>query len=316
MGMIEIKNLTKYYGDFLAVNNVDFSINKGEILGLLGPNGAGKTTIIRILTCFFPPSSGDITVNGDSVQSNSEKIKKIIGYLPESAPLYNDMIVFDYLNYIADLRGIEKESRQKRIAELTELCGLTEKIHSNINELSKGYRQRVGLAHAMMDNPEILVLDEPTSGLDPNQIVEIRKIIKTIGKEKTVIFSSHILQEIEATCDKVVIIDNGSIVANGTTADLKKKSARKKILIVDLENVTPDVLKKEFDNNSSDYSVKEISQNGKITTISLASEKNRDIRKDIYKIIKSKNWELLTFKQDEMSLESIFQELTGGKNDD
>lgn len=220
--MIKIENLTKYYGELKAVDSVSFEIQKGEILGLLGPNGAGKTTIYRILTGYLSPTSGSIKVKNFNINDNLIEIKKLIGYLPEAAPIYQDMLVFDYLNYIADIRRVEKEKKLAHLRDLADLCSLNEVMHFSVNELSKGYRQRVGIAHALMGDPEILVLDEPTSGLDPNQIVETRDIIRRIGKEKTIVFSTHILSEAEATCDRVVIINRGKIVADDTVDGLRK----------------------------------------------------------------------------------------------
>ncbi|MFC2166387.1 ABC transporter ATP-binding protein [Acidobacteriota bacterium] len=220
--MIKIKNLTKYYGDLKAVDSVSFDIQKGEILGLLGPNGAGKTTIYRILTGYLSPTSGSINVKDFNIHDNLIEIKKLIGYLPEAAPIYQDMLVFDYLNYVADIRGVAQETKMAHLRDLADLCSLNEVMHFSINELSKGYRQRVGIAHALMGDPEILVLDEPTSGLDPNQIVETRDIIRRIGKEKTIVFSTHILSEAEATCDRVVIINRGKIVADDTVEGLRE----------------------------------------------------------------------------------------------
>ncbi|MEE8378228.1 MAG: ATP-binding cassette domain-containing protein [Candidatus Aminicenantaceae bacterium] len=220
--MIKIENLTKYYGELKAVDSVSFEIQKGEILGLLGPNGAGKTTIYRILTGYLSPTSGSIKVKNFNIDDNLIEIKKLIGYLPEAAPIYQDMLVFDYLNFIADIRGVDKEKKMSHLRDLADLCSLNEVMHFSVNELSKGYRQRVGIAHALMGDPEILVLDEPTSGLDPNQIVETRDIIRRIGKEKTIVFSTHILSEAEATCDRVVIINRGKIVADNTVDGLRK----------------------------------------------------------------------------------------------
>jgi ABC-2 type transport system ATP-binding protein len=222
MNMINVEHLTKYYGDLCAVDDVSFEINKGEILGLLGPNGAGKTTIYRILTGYLTPTSGTIKVKDYNIIDHFLEIKGLIGYLPENAPIYHDMLVFDYLNFVADIRGVAKDKKLTHIKELADLCNLNEVMHKTVEELSKGYRQRVGIAHALMGDPEILVLDEPTSGLDPNQIAETRDIIKRIGKQKTIVFSTHILSEAEATCDRMVIINQGKIVANDKLSDLKK----------------------------------------------------------------------------------------------
>ena len=219
--MIKVENLTKYYGDLCALDNVNFEVKKGEILGLLGPNGAGKTTTYRILTGYLSPTSGNIHVKDYDIYENQIEIKRLIGYLPESAPIYPDMLVFDYLNYVADIKGVEKKKKISHIKELAELCSLNEVMHMTTAELSKGYRQRVGIAHALMGDPEILVLDEPTSGLDPNQIAETREIIKRIGKKKTIIFSTHILSEAEATCDRIVILNDGKIVADSRLSNLR-----------------------------------------------------------------------------------------------
>ncbi len=220
--MIKFENLTKYYGDLCAVDNVSFEVKKGEILGFLGPNGAGKTTTYRILTGYLQATSGTIKVKDYNIHDHQLEIKKLIGYLPESAPIYHDMLVFDYLNYIADIRGVPADKKPDHIKGLAELCSLGEVMHKTVNQLSKGYRQRVGIAHALMGDPEILVLDEPTVGLDPNQIADTRDIIKRIGKEKTIIFSTHILSEAYATCDRFVIINKGKLAADYTIDKVKE----------------------------------------------------------------------------------------------
>ena len=234
--MIHVENLTKYYNQLCAVDQINFDIQKGEILGLLGPNGAGKTTTLRMLTGYLQPSSGSINIKGLSIDKHVLEIKKLLGYLPESAPLYHDMLVFDYLKYVAAIREIDSAQKLPRIRQLADLCGINEVMSQPIGELSKGYKQRVGLAHAMMNDPEVLIFDEPTSGLDPNQIVEIRKIIKEIGKEKTIILSTHILSEAEATCDRIVIINQGQIVADGSTENLKQSLSSKNIMHLCLQN--------------------------------------------------------------------------------
>jgi len=221
--MIKFESLTKYYGHVCAVDNISFEVKKGEILGFLGPNGAGKTTTYRILTGYLQPTSGTIRVKDQfNIQDHQLEIKRLIGYLPESAPIYPEMLVYDYLNYVADIRGVPKDKKLPHLKELADLCSLNEVMHKSITELSKGYRQRVGIAHALMGNPEILVLDEPTAGLDPNQIAETRDIIRRIGKEKTIIFSTHILSEAEATCDRVIIINNGKLAADFTISELRE----------------------------------------------------------------------------------------------
>src|SRR5210317_1117167 len=244
--MIQVKNLTKYYSNLCAVDQISLDIQQREILGLLGPNGAGKTTTLRMLTGFLQPTAGSIHVKDYSIDEDPLEIKKILGYLPESAPLYHDMLVYDYLNYVADIRQIGKGQKAVRIRELGDLCGINNVMHQPIGELSKGYKQRVGLAHAMMNDPEILILDEPTSGLDPNQIVEIRDIIKRIGKEKTVILSTHILSEAEATCDRVVIINKGKIVADGSTETIKSTSKGENVSSLLLQNADFKSVEKEL----------------------------------------------------------------------
>ena len=219
--MIKFENLTRYYGDVCAVDHVSFEVKKGEILGFLGPNGAGKTTTYRILTGYLQATDGTIKVKDYDIHDDLLEIKKLIGYLPESAPIYHDMLVYDYLDYIADIRGVPEAGKLPHIKKLADLCSLNEVMHKTVSQLSKGYRQRVGIAHALMGDPEILVLDEPTVGLDPNQIVDTREIIKRIGKEKTIIFSTHILSEAAATCDRFVIINKGKLAADLTIDQLK-----------------------------------------------------------------------------------------------
>jgi len=308
--MIEINELTKYYGDFCAVNNINFNINKGEVLGLLGPNGAGKSTTLRMLTCYLEPSGGDIKVNGKSVKENQIEIKNSIGYLPESAPIYPDMLVFDYLSFVYDIRHTDKSNKLKKIKELSELCSLNSVMHKPVNELSKGYKQRVGLAHAMIGDPEILVLDEPTSGLDPNQIIEIRDIIKEIGKEKTVILSTHILSEAEATCDRVVIINKGKIAADGKIDELKKQAGSNYSLQLELTNCNVKEAKTEFEKLPSVKELNTFTNEDGNAVITLFFETKEDLRGEVYNIVKNKPWGLVEFVRERKSLENIFRELT------
>ena len=308
--MIKIDKLTKYYGNTCAVDQISFEIKKGEILGLLGPNGAGKTTTMRVLTCFLKPTSGDIKVKDFDIRENPVEIKALIGYLPESAPLYPDMLVYDYLGFVADVRQIEKAEQNSRIKSLSEMCGINEVMHRPISELSKGYKQRVGLAHAMMNDPEILVLDEPTSGLDPNQIVEIRDIIKRIGREKTVILSTHILSEAEATCDRIVIINKGRIVADGTTAELKKEAGSDYILQISLQYSEFEDIKKNLQTVPEINDVILTNSKDGIIDFNIACSGKKDVRPDVYEIIKNNNWPLLEFYRERRTLEKIFRELT------
>ena len=308
--MIHIENLTKYYHTLCAVDQINLDVEKGEILGLLGPNGAGKTTTLRMLTGYLKPSSGTIFVKGFSIDKHVLEIKKVLGYLPESAPLYHDMLVFDYLNYVAAIREIHRDQKLARIRRLAELCSINEVMHQPIGELSKGYKQRVGLAHAMMNDPEVLVLDEPTSGLDPNQIAEIRKIIKEIGKEKTIIISTHILSEAEATCDRIVIINQGKIVADGSTENLKQSAGGQNMMNLSLQNADFKSAKETFASISGIESVTRVAETNKTLNIRLGYQSTHDLRPDIYRKIRATDWIILDFHQETQSLENIFRELT------
>ncbi len=310
--MIHIENLSKYYGDLCAVDHIDLAVNRGEILGLLGPNGAGKTSTLRMLTGYFLPTSGTIRIKNFSVHENPKQIKSLIGYLPESAPLYHSMLVYDYLSYIADIRGLGRAEKEARLGRLASLCGLGHIMHRTIHDLSKGLKQRVGLAHAMMSDPEILVLDEPTSGLDPNQIVEIRDIIREIGKEKTVILSTHILPEAEATCDRVVIINRGRIVADGTTETLKQSRGSEGSLYISLKNAQVDSalrLLSEIDGVCSVEKRDDI-DNKNLTALKLSCRGSMDLREAVYSAVKQTDWLLMEFRQETKTLETIFRELT------
>ncbi len=309
--MIQVENLTKYYNDFCAVDGVSLDIQEGEILGLLGPNGAGKTTTLRMLTGFFKPTSGNIRVNELSILTDTLAIKKMMGYLPESAPLYHNMLVFDYLDYVARVKGIPAEKRVDRLKELSELCGLANIMHQPVEELSKGLKQRVGLAHAMMTDPDILVLDEPTSGLDPNQIAEIRAIIRRIGKEKTIIFSTHILSEAESTCDRIVIIDRGSIVADDTTQNLTSGASEGSCIRLSLADADPGEAMDRLETISRD--VKQVeSKESDALSFELRGNGSGDLRKDIYLTIKETDWIITELALESRNLETIFQELTKG----
>jgi gliding motility-associated transport system ATP-binding protein len=308
--MIHIESLTKYYNDLCAVDQISFDITKGEIMGLLGPNGAGKTTTLQILTGFLRPTAGSIRVKDYSIDEDSLQIKKLLGYLPESAPLYHDMLVYDYLDYVANLRGIDSLKKISRIRHLADLCGIREVMHKTINELSKGFKQRVGLAHAMMDDPEILVLDEPTSGLDPNQIIEIRDIIKQIGKEKTVILSTHILSEAEATCDRIVIINKGKIVANDTTQTLKQSASGSNLINISLQNAEFESVKQQLTSISEISDIVQVSNDSGILNLKLTCMSSADIRGDVYKKVRQTDWILIEMHQETQTLENIFRELT------
>ena len=308
--MIQVQDLTKYYGDLCAVDHITFDLSQGEILGLLGPNGAGKTTTLRMLTAFLRPTSGTIRVKDYSIDEHPVEIKKLLGYLPEAAPLYHDMLVYDYLDYVANMRELDRNRKLSRIRDMADLCGLNDVMHKPIGELSKGYRQRVGLAHAMMSDPEILVLDEPTLGLDPNQIVEIRDIIKEIGKEKTIILSTHILSEAEATCDRIVIIHRGKIVADSSTESLKHSASGECFITISLKNARVKSVKKELDSIRAITGIALHDDEEGVLHVRLACRPSADLREEIYQTIKGTDWVLLEFRQETKTLENVFRELT------
>ncbi|MBE0639822.1 MAG: ATP-binding cassette domain-containing protein [Bacteroidales bacterium] len=305
---IEVKNLTKIYGTQRAVDNISFRVKTGEVLGFLGPNGAGKTTTMKAITTYLIPNDGDIKVGEFSIHEQPEEIKKRIGYLPESNPLYQDMAVIDYLKFVGELQGISSAKIKDKIREMVIVCGLEGEKHKKISELSKGYRQRVGLAQALIHDPEVLILDEPTSGLDPNQIVEIRELIKKIGREKTVILSSHILAEVEATCDRIMIINKGKIVADGTAEDLRKHAQGKEILRVTIEDAEAN---KIFEKLSQLPSVEMVDiVNHKRNIFEVQSKSDISSRKAIFKLCVQHDWTLTELTPLETKLEDIFRELT------
>lgn len=313
--MISVKNLTKYYGDFQALKGISFEIKSGEIVGILGPNGAGKSTTLRILTCYLNPSDGDAIIDGKSILNDEINVKKTIGYLPESAPLYNDMCVFDYLIYMADIQELEKSKLNERLNYVVDVCSLKEVISKPIGELSKGYKQRVGLAGSMIHDPKILILDEPTNGLDPNQIVEIRELIKELGKEKTVLVSTHILSEVEATCSRAIIINKGDIIADDTPKNLSlsfanhNKSATVKMSIKTNDNV--ETVKEKLSNIKDIYKVEIEEYSNDIKEISIYSnlEEPRD---EIYRFVKSTDWIIYEMTKVKENLETVFHTLTKG----
>ena len=296
---IKIENLSKVYGSQKALDGISFETRPGEILGFLGPNGAGKSTTMKILTCYIPQTSGKASVCGFDVNENPVEVRKMIGYLPELNPLYTDMYVKEYLMFSAEVQELGKEANI-RVEEMIEKVGLTLERKKKIGQLSKGYKQRVGLAAAMLHNPKVLILDEPTSGLDPNQVVEIRELIKSIGKDKTVIFSTHIMQEVEAMCDRVIIINKGKIVADDKIENLQKQLSKDFTIHV------------EFKNEPDTTSIKQIVGVLNVTKTGnrLSIKSTQDIREQISNLASSKNWVLLSMNIEENSLEDVFQQLT------
>ncbi len=307
--IIDVKELTKYYGNFLAIDKISFKISSGEIVGLLGPNGAGKTTTLRLLTGYLTPTSGTIKINNFRYPEQAPQIKELIGYLPESVPLYKNMLVYEYLEYVGNIRGFEKARLNSRIKELGKQCQINHIMGKEIGELSKGLTQRVGIASVLLHNPEILILDEPTSGLDPNQILEIRDLIKEIGKHKTVILSSHILSEVEATCDRIIIINKGKIVADDSTERLTSLYKGKILISVGLKNANFDELKLRLSNIEEIEKIELVSSNkGQELYVDLYL--NKDVREKIYENIKNTEWILIEFSKKKTSLEEIFKEIT------
>lgn len=311
--MIHVEDLTKYYHDLCAVDQISFDVRKGEILGLLGPNGAGKTTTLRMLTGLLKPTSGTVRVKDYTVEADALSIKKMMGYLPETTPLYKDMLVFDYLNYVASIRELNNAEKDSQIRYLADLCGLKPVMHQPIGELSKGYRQRVGLAHAMMNDPDILVLDEPTSSLDPNQIVEIRNIIRQIGKEKTIILSTHILSEAEATCDRVVIINRGKIVADDRMENLRQSADSEMVIYLTFEDTDVSAVQKLLGTVAGVERIEPLDNNGGRTSLQVVCSAGMDIRGDIYRKIRETDWVLTELYQETQTLENIFRQITREK---
>jgi ABC-2 type transport system ATP-binding protein len=302
---ISVSNLTKLYGQQRAVDSISFHVNTGEILGFLGPNGAGKTTTMKAITSCMVPSSGKITIGGMDISVDEEEVKKHIGYLPEDNPLYEDMFVIDYLRFVAAMHNIPKEQTDARVLEMIHVCGLQNEKHKKIRELSKGYRQRVGLAQALIHDPEVLILDEPTSGLDPNQIIEIRELIKRIGREKTVIMSSHILAEVEATCDRIMIIHKGKLVADGTSEQLRRQSSGAGLLKARIEEAEEADVLKALRNLEE---VTAVGREGDYYMINVDGQ--QPVAREVFNLCVQNKWVITELTPVETKLEDIFRELT------
>lgn len=311
--MIEVKNLTKQYGSKLAVNNISFSVKEGEILGFLGPNGAGKSTTMNMLTGYISSTSGTATINGIDVLEDPISAKMHIGYLPEKPPVYGDMTVMEYLRFVFSLKK-SKMPRESHLAEICELVKITEVKNRLIRNLSKGYQQRVGFAQALVGNPNVLILDEPTVGLDPKQIIEIRTLIKKLGKNHTVILSSHILPEIQAVCDRIVVISSGSIVANDSTDALAKNMSADHKLVVRTEGNSEDVKKLLSSIPGMDRVYVNREAEPGVYEYYLEAAQGKDLRREISKKLSSRNYPVLMMKSNELSLEEIFLKLTTGDN--
>lgn len=301
---VSVQNLSKVYADQKAVDNISFVAKKGEVLGFLGPNGAGKSTTMKMLTCYLPPSAGTVSVCGLDIVKQPLEVKQKIGYLPENNPLYYDMYVKEFLEFALQVHSPQSEiNSTKKIKETIDLVGLNLEQHKKIGQLSKGYKQRVGLAQALIHNPEILILDEPTSGLDPNQLVDIRNLIKELGKEKTIIFSTHIMQEVQAVCDRVIIINKGKLVADDKTENLQNILNNEILIEVEFEKT---IQLDELQQIQQVHLIDKLSD----TNYILHGKDSMQLRKDIFAFAVSKNNPLLTLKQENKSLEDIFQQLT------
>lgn len=294
---VKVTELTKIYGSQKAVNAITFEAKKGEVLGFLGPNGAGKSTTMKMATGYIPPSTGLIQVCGLDVVKDAQRTRRLIGYLPENNPLYLDMYVKEYLQFIGRVHGMKGALLKERMANIIEECGLQKEQHKQIAALSKGYRQRVGLAQALLHDPEVLILDEPTTGLDPNQLVEIRALIKKLAKDKTVILSTHIMQEVQAICDRVVVINNGEIVANESIDQIK---AGVQVLKIEFQVQIDEAALRSFGD------VRRIAEN----TYALRTRVKKDIRPELFELAKSSGWVILSMNREEQDLESFFQQKT------
>lgn len=303
---ITVTNLSKVYDTQRAVDDITFEVKTGEIVGFLGPNGAGKSTTMKIITCYLTPTFGSVSLEGFNIADHAEEVRRRIGYLPENNPLYLDMAIIDYLRYVAELHHMPKDQINPRIREMIEVCGLGRERHKNIGELSKGYRQRVGLAQALIHNPQVLILDEPTTGLDPNQIVEIRELIKQIGRSKTVMLSSHILKEVETTCDRVIIINRGKLVADDTTENLKLRAKGSNQILVQFKNAESGM----GDALLRLASAAAVKNAGAANLWLVESKPGTSPAEEIFKLAVEKNWVLTQLTPQQTSLEDIFRELT------
>ena len=305
---VSVRNLSKNYNHQKAVDNISFEVKKGEILGFLGPNGAGKSTTMKMLTCYIPPSKGTASVSGLDIVQHALEVRRKIGYLPENNPLYYDMYVKEFLDFAARINNITSIAIDKRVKEVIDLVGLNIEQHKKIGQLSKGYKQRVGIAQALIHNPEVLILDEPTSGLDPNQLSDIRNLIKELGKEKTILFSTHIMQEVQALCDRVIIINEGKLVADDPIGELQNRIKGENLITV-----------KFLEKNYSVQELKNITGVQRLESrdheVKIYADAGKDIRPDVFRLCASKGWVIIEMAQEKLSVEYIFQKLTKSNHD-
>ncbi len=316
---VVVKHLTKYYGAVKAIENLSFEIRPGEVVGLLGPNGAGKTTTVRIVTGFMSATSGTVEVGGKDIKKYPHETRKLIGYLPEENPLYFDMDIIDYLEFIAELQDVPRSDMKRRVKYVLDTFQLHEMKERKIGQLSKGYRQRVGLAQALIQDPKVIVFDEPTNGLDPNQVIEFRKFLSNLGKDKTVILSSHALAEVQAVCNRVIIIGKGRILADAPISELQRKFVGKDVISIEIEKpdgVTLDAAQRfieQIPNVVSVSPLSTVSDGEKVFRFYIDSQKNADVRKQLMHLCSEKNWSLLSLQQQVVRIEDIFHQLTVGK---
>ena len=308
--MIEAKSISKRYGDTLAVDDVSFRVERGEIVGFLGPNGAGKSTTMKVLTCYLAPTAGTAEIDGNDILEDPLAARAAVGYLPENTPLYTDMGVVDFLGYMARLQGVAPESVDKRVDEVIHLCDVTPMAHKDIGELSKGFRQRVGLAQALLHDPPVLILDEPTSGLDPAQIVEIRALIRRISEQKAILLSTHILPEAQNTCDRILIINRGKLVGEGTPGELLAGATRSEQYTVTFEGAPAGQLREQLGKLSAVNNIETLSENG-VVRLRLSAAPGTDLRKEIFGLAVSQGFNLLELNRASTSLEDVFLTLTG-----
>lgn len=306
--MIEVRGLTKRFGATVALNDVTFDVSAGEVLGLLGPNGAGKTTAMRIITCYISQDGGTVRVGDLDTSASSVEVRRRLGYLPESAPLYQDMGVLEYLDFIGRIRGLDEPRRRARIDEMVTVCGLTRMAHRTIGTLSKGFRQRVGLAQTLIHDPEVLILDEPTTGLDPNQIVEIRDLIKQIGQKKTVVLSTHILPEVEATCSRVLIINEGRLVASGTPHELATQSQGGTRIFLTAQ-APPEAVEAALRGSPVVRALRQVSTSDGRTRYAIDSDAEEP-EAALFQLAVQQRWVLTELHRESMSLEQVFTRLT------
>jgi len=313
--MIEVRNCVKRFGPTVAVRDISFSVPKGEVLGLLGPNGAGKTTTMRILTCYMPADEGSVSVAGFDVNTESIEVRKRIGYLPENAPLYKEMYAQTFLDFLARVRGIPPERRKSRMDDIIDICGLGDVLHKRIGEMSKGYQQRVGLAQTLIHDPDVLILDEPTTGLDPNQIKEIRNLIKEIGREKTVILSTHILPEVQATTNRVLIMSHGRLVADGAPDELARQTKGTDSLIVQVRGPI-ETIRDRYSSIEGVSNLELLETEDEYHKIELLVSNKTTSAEKVFETTVKEGWTLRELHSESRSLEEVFYELTVGEREE